>query len=151
MAAAGMYMSVVVSVVFGFILLVAVTFAIPSTEGALENIGVVVPWIWAESMSQNWAEALLFICVVAQFFCVTASVTSASRMMFAFSRDRAVPGHQLWRRVAPNRVPRYAVVGDRRSSPAVLMIPAIWNYLVGYAVGTAIAVIGLYIAFILPV
>ncbi len=34
---------------------------------------------------------------------------------------------------------------------AVLMIPAIWNYLVGYAVGTAIAVIGLYIAFILPV
>ena len=31
------------------------------------------------------------------------------------------------------------------------MIPAIWNYFVGYAVGTAIAVIGLYIAFILPV
>ena len=31
------------------------------------------------------------------------------------------------------------------------MIPAIWNYLVGYGVGTAIAVIGLYIAFILPV
>ena len=34
---------------------------------------------------------------------------------------------------------------------AILMIPAIWNYLVGYGVGTAIAVIGLYIAFILPV
>jgi len=31
------------------------------------------------------------------------------------------------------------------------MIPAVWNYLVGYAVGTAISVIGLYIAFILPV
>ena len=101
-------------------------------------------------MSQNWSEALLFICVVAQFFCVTASVTSASRMMFAFSRDRAVPGHQMWRRVAPNRVPRYSVVGVAFFA-AVLMIPAIWNYLVGYAVGTAIAVIGLYIAFILPV
>ena len=46
-------------------------------------------------MSQSWAEALLFICVVAQFFCVTASVTSASRMLYAFSRDRAVPGHPL--------------------------------------------------------
>ena len=33
----------------------------------------------------------------------------------------------------------------------VLMIPADWNYFIGYAVGTAIAVIGLYIAFILPV
>ena len=31
------------------------------------------------------------------------------------------------------------------------MVPAIWNYLVGYVVGTAIAVIGLYIAFVLPV
>ncbi len=60
-------------------------------------------------MSQSWAEALLFICVVAQFFCVTASVTSASRMMFAFSRDRAVPGHPLWSKVAANRVPRNAV------------------------------------------
>ncbi len=150
MAATGMWTSVFASAVFGFILLVAVTAAIPSTEGALENIGAVVPWIWAESMSQNWSEALLFICVVAQFFCVTASVTSASRMMFAFSRDRAVPGHQLWRRVAPNRVPRWSVVGVAFFA-AVLMIPAIWNYLVGYAVGTAIAVIGLYIAFILPV
>ena len=63
MAAVGMYMSVVVPVIFGFILLVAVTFAVPSTDGAIENIGFLVPWIWSESMSQNWAEALLFICV----------------------------------------------------------------------------------------
>ena len=39
----------------------------------------------------QWAEFLLLIAVVAQFFCGTASVTSASRMMFAFSRDGAVP------------------------------------------------------------
>ena len=151
MAAVGMYMSVVASVVFGWILLLAVTFAIPSTEGALENIGVVVPWIWAESMSQNWSEALLFICVVAQFFCVTASVTSASRMMFAFSRDRAVPGHQLWSKVASEPRAAHTPSGRSSCSRALLMVPAIWNYLVGYAAGTAIAVIGLYIAFILPV
>ena len=150
MAATGMWTSVVVSVVFGWILLLAVTFSIPSTQGALDNIGIVVPWIWTESMSQNWAEFLLLICVVAQFFCVTASVTSASRMMFAFSRDRAVPGHTLWRRVSRHRVPVYSVFGVAFFA-AVLMIPAVWNYLVGYAVGTAIAVIGLYIAFVIPV
>ena len=66
-------------------------------------------------MSQNWAEMLLFICVVAQFFCVTASMTSASRMMFAFSRDRAVPGHRLWRQVGRNRVPQ--LLGDRDRRP----------------------------------
>lgn len=150
MAAVGMYMSVVVSVIFGFILLVAVTLAVPDTAGAIENIGFLVPWIWSESMSQNWAEALLFICVVAQFFCVTASTTSASRMLFAFSRDRAVPGHQLWRQVARNRVPHFAVIAIVVAA-AVIMLPAIQNYLVGYLVGTGIAVIGLYIAFILPV
>ena len=113
-----MYMSVVVSVIFGFILLLAVTFAIPSTEGAIENIGIVVPWIWAESMSQGWAEALLFICVVAQFFCVTASVTSASRMMYAFSRDRAVPGPPAL--AAGGDEPRAAQrrLGDRRPGAA---------------------------------
>ena len=47
---------------------------------------------------------------------------------------------------------RAPVVGVRdRGLRGILMIPAIWNYFVGYAVGTAIAVIGLYIAFILPV
>jgi amino acid transporter len=150
MAAVGMYMSVVVSVIFGFVLLVAVTFAVPSTQGALTNIGAVVPWIWRTSMSQNWSDVLLFICVVAQFFCLTASTTSASRMMFAFSRDGAVPGSRLWRRVSSRRVPVYAVFAIGVLS-GILMIPAIWNYLVGYAVGTAIAVIGLYIAFVLPV
>jgi amino acid transporter len=150
MAAVGMYMSVVVSVIFGFVLLVAVTFAIPSTQGALDNIGAVVPWIWRESMNENWSDALLAICVVAQFFCVTASTTSASRMMFAFSRDGAVPGHSLWRRVSRHRVPVYAVFAIGVLS-GLLMVPAIWNYLVGYAAGTAIAVIGLYIAFVLPV
>jgi amino acid transporter len=153
MAAVGMYMSVVVSVIFGWILLLAVTFAIPNTEGAIEqinNLVGVVPWIWEESMSRRWADALLFICVVAQFFCVTASTTSASRMMFAFSRDRAVPGHPLWRRVSKRRVPVWSVFGVAFFA-AIIMIPAIWNYLVGYAAGTAIAVIGLYIAFVLPI
>jgi hypothetical protein len=78
-------------------------------------------------------------------------VTSASRMMFAFSRDGAVPGHKLWRRVSKaDRVPVYAVWGICVLSFA-LMIPTLSNAFVGYAVGTQISVIGLYIAFILPV
>jgi amino acid transporter len=159
-AAVGMYMSVVVSVAFGWVLLLAVTFAIPGGAGAatdataaameqINNFVPVVPWIWENSMSRSWAEALLFICVVAQFFCVTASTTSASRMMFAFSRDRAVPGHQLWRRVSRHRVPVYSVFGVVFFA-AILMAPTLQNYWVGYFVGTAIAVIGLYIAFIIP-
>jgi amino acid transporter len=151
MAAVGMYMSVVASVFFGWILLLAVTFAIPGADKpVLDAIGNAVINIWQTSMSQRWAETLLFICCVAQLFCLTASVTSASRMMFAFSRDRAVPGHQLWRKIARNRVPVNAVAAIGVLSFA-LMIPTYWNAYTGYLVGTSIAVIGLYIAFILPV
>ena len=151
MAAVGMYTSVVASVFFGWILLLAVTFAIPGADKpVLDAVGNAVINIWQTSMSQKWAEALLFICCVAQMFCLTASVTSASRMMFAFSRDGAVPGHNLWRRIARNRVPMNSVLAIGVLSFA-LMIPTYWNAYTGYLVGTSIAVIGLYIAFILPV
>ena len=109
-AAVGMYMSVVASVFFGFILLVAVTRALP-IEPQLDLF--IVPAGWVAAMGQSWGTFILFICCVAQFFCLTASVTSASRMLFAFSRDRAVPGHQLWRQVATQSHP--AVRGHRRS------------------------------------
>jgi amino acid transporter len=149
-SALGMVMAVVVSVVFGFILLVAVTFAVPDAEGTTAAAGNAVIYIWTESLGDTLAEFLIVIAVVAQLFCGTASVTSASRMMFAFSRDRAVPFSAVWRKVAPNRVPVNAVTAICVLAWA-LMIPTLANGVVGYAVGTSIAVIGLYIAFALPI
>ncbi len=150
-AAWGLVMSVVVSVIFGFMLLVAVTFAVPDTQGTLDAVANAVTYIWQTSMSTGWAEFLLFIAVIAQLFCTIASVTSASRMMYAFSRDGAVPGHRLWRRVSRReRVPVYAVTAIAVLAWA-LMLPTLSNAAVGYLVGTSIAVIGLYLAFLLPI
>jgi amino acid transporter len=149
-AALGTVMSVVVSVVFGFVLLVAVTFAVPDVQGTVDAGANAVVYIWNTALGSALAEALLFVAVVAQLFCGTASVTAASRMLFAFSRDRAVPGSRLWRRVARNRVPVNAVTAIAVLSWA-LMLPTLANGAVGYLVGTSIAVIGLYIAFALPI
>jgi amino acid transporter len=148
-AAWGMVMSVVASVVFGFILLVAVTFAVPDVQGTLDALANAVVYIWTTSLGTGWAEFLLLIAVVAQFFCGTASVTSASRMMFAFSRDRAVPGSRLWRKVARNRVPVNAVLAIGVLA-WLIMVPSLFS-LVAYLVATSIAVIGLNIAFVLPI
>ena len=148
--ALGMIWAVVASVVFGFVLLVAVTFAVPDVQGVLDAGGNAVIYIWTEATNEAWAEFMLVIAVIAQLFCGTASLTSASRMMFAFSRDKAVPGSRLWRRVARNRVPVNAVIAIAVTAWA-LMIPTLANGVVGYAVGTSIAVIGLYIAFALPI
>ena len=149
-AAWGMVMSVVVSVVFGFVLLVAITFAVPDVQGTLDAGADAVFYIWRTSMGDGWAAFMLIIGAVAQFFCGTASVTSASRMMFAFSRDGAVPGSRLWRVVAGNRVPVNAVIAICVLAWA-LMLPTLVNGAVGYLVGTSIAVVGLYIAFVLPI
>src|SRR5690606_4205358 len=149
-AALGMVMAVVASVVFGFILLVAVTFAVPDVQGVLDAGGDAVIYIWTEALGETWAQFLLLIAVIAQLFCGTASVTASSRMMFAFSRDRAVPFHKVWRKVAANRAPVNAVTAICVLAWA-LMLPTLVNGVLGYAVGTSIAVIGLYIAFCLPI
>src|SRR2546423_4627548 len=149
-AAWGMVMSVVVSVVFGFFLLVAVTFVIPAT-GPSDVSPFIVQHIWQDSMGSKWAEFLIFVAVVAQCFCTIASTTSASRMMFAFSRDRAVPGHQLWRKVSKrDRIPIYTVWAICALA-FLTPLPALWFGFVGYYASTAVAVIGLYIAFVLPI
>jgi amino acid transporter len=151
-AALGVVMSVVMSVIFGFILLVAVTFAVPDVKGTLNAGAFDVTYIWQTSLGKRWAEFLLFIVCCAQFYCGTASVTAASRMMFAFSRDGAVPGgRQLFRKVSrTHRVPVYAVIAIAVLSWA-LMLPTLANGAIGYLVGTSIAVIGLYIAYGVPV
>jgi amino acid transporter len=95
---------------------------------------------------------MLFITVVAQFYCGMSSITSASRMMFAFSRDRGVPGHQLWRRLNKERVPYMAAIAI-----AVLAFlcafPAYFgtNGYIAYAAVTSVATIGLYIAYAIPI
>ncbi|HEY2543839.1 MAG TPA: amino acid permease [Gaiellaceae bacterium] len=151
-AAVGVVMSVVMSVIFGFILLVAVTFAVPDVKGTLGAGAFDVTYIWQTSLGTRWAEFLLFIVCCAQFYCGTASVTAASRMMFAFSRDGAVPGgRKLFRKVSPrNRVPIYSVMAIAILSWA-LMLPTLANGAIGYLVGTSIAVIGLYIAYGVPI
>jgi amino acid transporter len=149
-AALGVVMSVVMSVIFGFILLVAVTFAVPDVAGTIGAGGFAVTYIWQTALGNKWAEFLLLIACVAQFFCGLASLTAASRMMFAFSRDGAVPGGQLWRRISKNRVPVYAVAAIAILSWA-LMLPTLANGAIGYLVGTSIAVIGLYIAYGVPI
>ena len=101
------------------------------------------------ALSRVGAELLLLIAVVAQFFCGMASTAANSRMLFAFSRDGAVPGHRFWHRINPRtRTPTnsiwFCVV-----FAFLLAVPVLWSS-VAYAAVTSIATIGLYIAYVLP-
>ena len=75
-------------------------------------------------------------------------------MTFAFSRDGAVPGHNLWRRLGKNRTPTWSVLFVVLFA-LVITIPAYFPNHTGSPVAflavTSISVIGLYIAYTIPV
>jgi amino acid transporter len=151
-AARGVVMSIVVSAVFGYILALGVTFAIQDFGATTGAGGFAVKQVFLDALGPTTAKVMLFITVGAQFYCGMSSVTSASRMLYAFSRDGATPGHRLWRRLNANRVPSYAVWAI-----AVLAFlcafPAYFgpNGVVAYVAVTSIATIGLYIAYAIPI
>ena len=75
-------------------------------------------------------------------------------MCFAFSRDGAVPGHTLWRRLNHHRTPTWSVLLVVVLA-LVITIPALFGNSAGlpvafYAV-TSIAVLGLYLSFAIPI
>jgi amino acid transporter len=143
-------MSIAVSIVAGWILLLGVTFAIQDYTGALESeTGVPPAQIFIDAVGETGGKALLLIVIVAQLFCGMASVTANSRMIYAFSRDGALPASRVWHRINPRtRTPTNAIWLAAGGS-FLLGLPYLWN-VTAYAAVTSIAVIGLYIAYVLP-
>lgn len=148
-AAQGVYRSVVMSGIFGWVLLLAVTFALPDVKGTLTAGSLDIQYAFQKAMGTNWAVALLAISAVAQVYCLAANMTSGSRIMWALSRDRATPGSSVLVKLNKYRAPGHAcaavaVIG------LLLLVPTFWNGTLGYAVTTSIAVIATYTAYALP-
>jgi amino acid transporter len=150
-AAKGVVNSVLVSAIAGYVLILAFTFAIVDLDGVAGAGSFAAIEVLNQSLSETGAELLLAIAVGGQLFCGMSAVTSASRMLFAFSRDRATPGSQIWSKLNHNHVPANAVLLICFLA-LVLALPA-WSgdTLFVYAAVTSVATIGLYVAYILPV
>ena len=148
----GVWRSVFYSAVIGWIVLLAITFAATDKPAIDEAYGF-SPAIFTSAMSEGWAEMIILISTGGQLFCGMACVTSASRMTYAFSRDRAVPGWRIWTKLNHNRVPVGAVLFV--AAFALLMTsPALYYYngvAVAFFAVVSISVIGLYIAYVIPV
>jgi amino acid transporter len=152
-AAKGIWRSILYSAIGGWVLLLAFLFAVQDPDGVTEGGGA-VDVILGQSLGEGWHFIVLAISTAGQFFCTVACLTSASRMTFAFSRDGAIPGSKLWSTVNPktkvpaNAVMFVAVVGAIITLPALKGIGGI--PLAFFAI-TSVAVIGLYLAFAIPI
>ena len=117
----GIVMSIVVSLIAGWVLLIGITFAIQKAHYARYTGALVPPaQIWINAIGGTGAKLLLLVAIGAQLFCGMSSVTANSRMIYAFSRDGALPGSALWHRVNKRtRTPTNAIwlAAGRRAHP----------------------------------
>ncbi|MGW4649550.1 amino acid permease [Kitasatospora sp. NPDC004289] len=147
----GIVNSVLVSLVAGWVLLLGLTFAITNYEGVTgTSTGVPPAQIFLDALGPTGAKLLLLIVIGAQFFCGMASVTANSRMIYAFSRDGALPGSRIWHRINPRTQTPTAAVWLATGGAFLLGAQNLWNA-TAYAAVTSISVIGLYIAYVVPV
>jgi amino acid transporter len=155
-AAKGIWRSIFYSAIGGWILLLSFLFAVQDSD-AVSASGGAVAAIFNQALSSNWAGLVLLISTAGQLFCTTACQTSASRMLFAFSRDRAVPGHQLWSALSARRVPANAVM-ITAAIAALITLPALVEVdingapvPVAFFAVVSIGVVGLYLCFAVPI
>ena len=159
-AARGIWQSIFYSAIGGWILLLAFLFAVQDADAVTAGGGGVAV-IFAQALSAQTAGFVLLIASIGQFFCTSACLTSTSRMLFAFSRDGAVPGAPLWATLNANKIPANAVIVSSVIA-ALITLPALVEVNIGspeapiivpiafYAV-VSVAVIGLYLAFLIPI
>jgi amino acid transporter len=156
-AAQGVWRSVFWSAVIGWFVLLALLFA-ATDVGAINAAGGASNSIVTTALADHlWAAKLILIIVtVGQLFCGAAGLTSASRTWYAFSRDRAMPGWTLFRRLNRDKVPFNAVIAVAVAS-LIITIPANWSNAAAptfpwafFAV-VGICTVGLYIAYTIPI
>lgn len=141
----GLFNAVAVSAVFGYVMLLAVTLSIQDLPGAAAA-GNPFIYIIETALGTTFGRAMLWMVTLAMWFCGLSSVTSISRMIFAFARDHGMPASPLWSQIS-----------KKYRSPA----PAIWLaigvafliaiYSRAYSVIVSISTIGLYVSYGIPI
>lgn len=141
----GIVRSVLISGLFGWVMISALVLALPDVAAGAARGAEVVPWILRSVLPGGFAALLLVGIVLAQYLCGLAALTSASRMTFAFARDGGLPASR-WLRV----------VNPRTKSPSV----AVWatalagvafTLFVAYTTIAAVCTVFLYISYVLPI
>jgi len=157
-AAKGIWKSIAYSGVAGWVMLLAMLYSITGAQAdAISkgggSSGAVIVTVLGLGI---WAKLVFIISCVGQFLCGMSCVTAGSRMLFAFSRDKAVPGNKFFSKLDKNRNPSNAAMG-LATAALIITLPALYapkgapGYPVAFFAVTSITVIGLFTAFAIPI
>jgi amino acid transporter len=141
----GIVRSVLVSGIAGWAMLAAVVCAVPDLGAAAAQGDRAFAWIVASVLPPGVAFAIEAGIVIAMYLCGLATVTSASRMAFAFARDGGLPFSAALRRVSPeHRTPALAIWA------AAILSVAFTVYAPVYTTIAAVCTIFLYLSYVIP-
>ena len=141
----GIVRSVLVSGVAGWIMLIAIVLALPDARAAAVQ-GPTVVHATLDAVLPPLLGKLMFVGIgLAQYLCGLATVTSASRMAYAFARDGGLPGSRVLRRVCEKyKTPDAAIWAVSIGS----ILFTVWTPV--YSTITAVCTIFLYVSYVLP-
>jgi amino acid transporter len=142
----GIVNSVLWSALFGWLMLCAFVLAIPNMDEAAKS-GWGVFFTTMNTVLPAWLSNLLMAAIfVCQFLCGLATVTSASRMIFAFARDGGLPASAALKRVHTTyRTPVAAIW-----TAAIISI-AFTLYTPVYTTIVSVTVIFLFLSYGMPI
>jgi len=143
----GIVLSVGVSAVAGYVMLLALTWCIPNGDVAkTANDAYPVLFIVATNLTPVLSNAIALVIGIAMWLCGVASVTSMARMWYAFARDDGMPGSRWLKRVGgQHRTPHVAILVTSALSVLICLYAAAWF------VVTSISTICLYLAYGIPI
>ncbi len=141
----GVFLSVAVSAVVGYLVLMVLTLSITDVPKTATDAYPVLK-IAYDNLTPFLANLVAVIIAGAMWLCGLASITSMSRMWFAFARDGGMPGYTFIRKIHPKwRTPVNSILVT--CTLAVVML--LWAG--AFFVVTAISVIFLYWAYGIPI
>jgi amino acid transporter len=142
----GIITSVAWSALFGWLMLSAFVLAIPNMDKAAAS-GWSVFFVTLDAVLPASFKQILYVLIfVSQFACGLATVTSASRMIYAFARDGGLPASNVLKRVHPGyRTPVAAIW-----TAAIISI-AFTLYTPAYATIVSVTVIFLFMSYGMPI
>lgn len=149
-----MVMSVVWSALFGYLFLAAFVLMIPNMDDAAKQGWNVFFWAFDQRVPSGLKEFVYLVVFVSQLLCGLATVTSASRMIFAFSRDGGLPGSAALAKVSPTyRTPVAAIW-----TASILSVLFVWGSTLvsvagtsAYTIVVSCTVIFLFLSFTVPI
>src|SRR5581483_10833899 len=141
----GVFLSVAVSAVVGYILMLALTWSVTDIA-ATANDPYPVLYIVRENLAPFFANVIGVIIAGAMWLCGNGSITSMARMWFAFSRDGGMPGSKFIGQINP----KYRTPVNSILVTCVLAV-LITVYSAAFSVVTSISTIALYLAYMFPI